>query len=605
MKPPLPPLSELLPRDLLSRLQADCATLIGGTTVTFRADGSSLTDLFTVSPYCRQVVSSAAGQTLCVQSRRDLALEAIQTGQSQQATCHAGVCMIAVPMMMAGEAVAATVASLSPNPENRDAVFDIARIIQVDPRTLLATTQRAAPLPPDRIKSAIRLLEDLHRLYCIHLSVAMEREQIRHQVTQSARNTKVLYNASRAITSTMSLDQTVRLLVEQMAHATGLDRCLIALREDVENSLKPGGAYGLTPQESQRFHEARTLDLGIRPEWWDRLRQGRVVRLPLGWLNQTPIKEIFPVSSDRRGLLAPVVSGGTLRAVAYLDGARDADSLTQQETDLLLTIAGQAGIAIAHIYKFEQEQRVARILQESLQTTLPLQIGSLSIGSLYQPALAEAQVGGDFYDLFAVDDHRYAVLIGDVSGKGVRAAVHTGMIKYTTRALVVEDPTPATLVSRVNRAIARQDVLDSNFITFFYALADLRDNRLHYTNAGHEHPLLYHAHMKKAIDLPPSGPAIGLLDDFEYEQDERPFLEGDCLLLYTDGAVEARNPQGQFYELDGLKKSFLKAVDKDGPQIVTAIHQELKKFTMGVLQDDLALLALKQAAEGKGNRRGN
>jgi sigma-B regulation protein RsbU (phosphoserine phosphatase) len=123
---------------------------------------------------------------------------------------------------------------------------------------------------------------------------------------------------------------------------------------------------------------------------------------------------------------------------------------------------------------------------------------------------------------------------------------------------------------------------------------DYRENRLLYTNAGHEHPLLYHAHLKQANDVPPCGPALGLLDDFDYPQEERPFLEGDCLALYTDGAVEARNPQGKFYDLEGFRKSFLKAVDRDGPQIVTALYQDLKKFTMGVLQDDLAFLALKR-----------
>lgn len=595
MKQPLPPLSELLPRDLLSRLQADCATLIGGSTVTFRADGSSLTDLFTVSAYCRQIASTHTGQSLCVQSRRDLALEAVETGQTQQAVCHGGVSMIAVPLMLAGEAVAATVTSLSPNPQNRDAVFDTARTIQIDPRLLLSTTQRAAPLSEERIRSAVRLLEDLHRLYGLHVAAGIEAGNIRQQVSQTARNTKALYNASRAISSTLSLDQTVKLLVEQMAITTGLDRCLIALREDVENTLKPGGAYGLTTHESQRFNEAQMLDFGIRAEWWDRLRQGRIVRLPLGWLNKTPMKEVLSFPADRRGLLAPVVSGGALRAVAYLDGTKDADSLSQQETDLLMAIAGQAGIAITNIYQFEQEQRVARVLQENLQTHIPEEMGGLSVGSLYQPALAEAQVGGDFCDLFPLDDHRYAILIGDVSGKGVTAAVHTGMVKYTVRALVVDDPTPSTLVSRVNTAIARQNVLENNFITFFYAVVDTRENRILYTNAGHEHPLLYHSHIKRSLDLAPCGPAIGLLDEFDYPHEERSFSEGDCLLLYTDGAVEARNPKGSFFELDGLRKTFLKVVDKEeGPQIISSLYNELRKFTLGVLQDDLAFLAVKR-----------
>lgn len=594
MKHPLPPISELLPRDLLSRLQADCATLIGGTTVTFRADGGSLTDLFTVSQYCRQVASTPTGQSLCVQSRRDLALEAIETGQTQQALCHAGVCMIAVPLMLAGEAVAATVISLSPNPEDRDAVFETARSIQIEPRVLLGATQRAAPLSPDRVKSAVRLVEDLHRLYSLHVTAGTETEQIRRQMSQAVKNTKALYNASRAISSTLSLEQTVRLLVEQMALTTGMDRCLIALREDVENTLRPGGAFGLAAMESQRFYETPTLDFRIRPEWWDRLRQGRIVRLPLGWMNNTPLKEILTFSPDRRGLLAPIVSGGTLRAVAYLDGAKDVDSLADQEADMLLAISGQAGIAISNIYKFEQEQRVARVLQESLLTHPPSEVGPVSVGSLYQPALAEAQVGGDFFDLFPIDDHRFAVLIGDVSGKGVAAAVHTGMMKYTVRGLVVDDPTPSSLVSRVNRSVGMQDVLENNFITFFYAVVDYRENRILYTNAGHEHPLLYHSHMKEAIDLAPCGPAIGLLAEFDYPHEERPFLEGDCLLLYTDGAVEARNPQGEFYELEGLKKAFFRTVEKEGPQIVSSLYSELRKFTMGVLQDDLAMIALKR-----------
>ena len=594
MKTLHPPITDLLPRELLGRLQADCATLLGATTVTFRADGGTLTDLFTVSPYCRQVASTPSGQSYCVQSRRDLAMEATQTAKPQQALCHAGVPMVAIPLLLAGEAVAATVVSLQPSPQNPDAAFETARSIGIEPRTLIATARNAAPLPPERLKAAVRLVEDLHRLYGLQLAAALQTDQVKRQMEQSARRMKALYNATCAISSTLTLDQTVRILVEQMALTAGLDRCIIALRDLNGNNLRPAGAYGLAPKEYERFHATEMLDLGIRPEWWDRLKQGRIVMLPLGWMRKVPAGDLLTAREDRRAILAPVSSGGTLWAVAYLDGARDADALAQQEVDVVLAIAGQAGIAIAHISRYEQEQRVARTLQESLLSPLPSQIGDYTLGSLYLPALAEAQVGGDFYDLVQVDEDHFALLIGDVSGKGVEAAVHTGMMKYMARALIIEDPMPTTLVSRLNNAIVAQDVLDSNFITFFYALVNRRENRILYTNAGHEPPLLYHAYLNESRELPPTGPAIGLLGDFPYPQEERPFAEGDSLVTYTDGAVEARNPEGDFYGMDGLRKLLSRSVALDGPGIVDALHNDLRKFTGGGLQDDLALIALKR-----------
>jgi serine phosphatase RsbU (regulator of sigma subunit)/ligand-binding sensor protein len=560
----------------------------------FRADGSAFTDLLTVSPYCRTIASDSAGQSLCVQSRRDLAMEAMQTGQTQEALCHAGVRMVAVPLMLVGEAVAASVVSLHPAPDNRDSVFVTARHLDMEPGALLDAAGKMPPLSPSRVKAAVRLLEDLHRLYALQLAAVLEAHQVKRQVSESGQRIKALYNTTRAISSTLSLDQTGRILVEQMAITAGLDRCLLALRDPLRNRLKPASAFGLNAAENQRFLASEFFDLGIRPEWWDRLEQGRVVLLPLDWVRQTPAHSIFHAPEDRRTMLVPVVSGGTLWAVAYMDGARDADALTQQETDLVLAIAGQAGIAIANISQYQQEQRVARTLQESLLSPMPSVAGDYSIENLYVPALAEAQVGGDFFDLVRLDDRYFAFFLGDVSGKGIEAAVHTGMMKYMARGLVVDDPSPATLVTRLNRAVMAQNVLDSSFITFFYALVDDREHCFQYVNAGHEPPLLYHAHHDESQTLAPNGPAIGLLEVFDYPQEERRMSEGDSLLVYTDGAVEARNKSGEFYGLEGLKKSFELASRQRGHDIVPGLHDELLRFTGGGLQDDLALLVIRR-----------
>ncbi len=594
MKPPRP-LPDALPRELLTRLQADCAALLGGSTITFKADGSALTDLFAVSPYCRQVASTVKGHSLCVQSRRDLALEAMQTGRPQQALCHAGVCMVAMPLMVHGEALAASVVSLHPGPERRDAIFETARDLGEDARALLTAAQRTPPLPQDRVKIAVRLLEGLHRLYGLQVTAALEAEQVRRQMAESARRAKALYNATRAISSTMSTEQTVRLLAEQMTITATMDRCVIAIRAHNDHDLTPGGDFGLTPAEHQNLQAAGAFDLNVRAEWWNKMAEGKPVRLPVGWLESTPLGQLIAPRRGTRALLVPVCSGGVMWAAAYMDGARDADQITQQEVDTVLAIAGQAGIALANITRLEQEKRVTQTLQDSLLLPVPKALGPFSIGSLYIPALAEAQVGGDFFDLIPMDENRFAFLIGDVSGKGVAAAVHTGMMRYAVRGLVYDDPNPSTLVTRLNRSITAQGLLDSNFITFCYALVDGRDGRLTYANAGHEPPLLYHAHLKDGIELRPTGPAIGLLDTFEYPQEERIISEGDSLLLYTDGAVEARNPSGDFFGGDALMKKFLYLAERhDGPSLVEALHTELRKFTHGAMQDDLALLCLKR-----------
>src|SRR5205807_8336647 len=152
-------------------------------------------------------------------------------------------------------------------------------------------------------------------------------------------------------------------------------------------------------------------------------------------------------------------------------------------------IASQAAVAIENARTLEEERTVAHTLQESLLPPANPLIGGYDVKSYYAPASDVMQVGGDYYDFIDLGDGRCGVVLGDVCGKGVTAAVYTAMAKYMLRAYALEDPTPAAVLTRLNRALFSQMSEECMFITLVYGVLDTRPGQFSYVHGAHPHPL--------------------------------------------------------------------------------------------------------------------
>jgi predicted ester cyclase len=225
--------------------------------------------------------------------------------------------------------------------------------------------------------------------------------------------------------------------------------------------------------------------------------------------------------------------------------------------------------------RVEQELLVARRIQ---QASLPKEVPTLEgwqITPYYQPA---REVGGDFYDFHFLSEGRLGLVVGDATGKGVPAALvmstTCGMLQLAAQAL--DSSSPGEVLERVNETLFSR-IPPNMFVTCFYAILERKSGTLSYANAGHDLPYLWHA--GAAQELRARGMPLGLMPGMHYEQKEIVLQKGDSALLYTDGLVEAHDPQRQMFGFPRL-------------QVLVSEHAEEERSLQETLLEELYSLYL-------------
>ncbi|WP_432240467.1 SpoIIE family protein phosphatase [Herbaspirillum robiniae] len=227
-----------------------------------------------------------------------------------------------------------------------------------------------------------------------------------------------------------------------------------------------------------------------------------------------------------------------------------------QELDRLVAELREALRTKTQFIALQQELEIARKMQLSI---LPREFNSHPLLELHATMLPAKEVGGDFYDFFDLDQHRVALVVADVSGKGVPAAFFMAISRTLLRAVAPFSESASSCIARVNDLLAA-DNEEMMFVTLFYAILDTRDGSLSYTNAGHNPPYLLRA--AGGVEALPStrGIALAVAEDMAFREGAVTLQPGDSLFLFTDGITEAADPDGQLYGeqrlagcLDGLR----------------------------------------------------
>ena len=303
---------------------------------------------------------------------------------------------------------------------------------------------------------------------------------------------------------------------------------------------------------------------------------------------------IEPPSGSRMG--APIQAHQNHYGVIYVESSSRV--FRQEDVDLLTSVAAQAGLAIHATrmqhqvllkQRLERDLRVARQIQRSLLPAKPPDVVGLEFAVHYEPAY---EIGGDFYDFIWHDKSHLAIVIGDVAGKAISAALYMARLTSELRSRAGIARTPARLLRRVNQEMLQLGD-EGMFATLTYAIYDLNSRTLVFTNAGHVVPLLrregrvYPLHAERAHVAP-----IGVMPQMEVGEARVQLHSGDLLVLTTDGIHEARDAQGNEYGIKRLSRRIRSA--RGGPDdVVKAILQDVDSHVASGSQgDDITIVAM-------------
>ena len=253
-------------------------------------------------------------------------------------------------------------------------------------------------------------------------------------------------------------------------------------------------------------------------------------------------------------LVVPMISQGELVGLLNLGPRLSEQGYSSDDRGLLSRLATQVApvVRVAQLVReqrarsrererIEQELRVARLIQ---QTLLPKELPALpgwQLDAYYQPA---REVGGDFYDFLTFDDGRLGIVIGDVTDKGVPAALVMATTRSILRSAAQVTVSPGKVLEQTNDLLY-PDIPPRMFVTCLYAILDPHSGRLWYANAGHDLP--YRRHDNTVSELRATGMPLGLMPGMSYEEKEATLMPGDRVLFYSDGIVEAHNPEREMF----------------------------------------------------------
>lgn len=301
-------------------------------------------------------------------------------------------------------------------------------------------------------------------------------------------------------------------------------------------------------------------------------------------------------------LLLPLPGRNRLMGIMTLGPKRSEAAWSRTDLQVLQTVARQTGLALevselAHSLAAEAAQRervnreieIAREVQERL---FPQEMPSLpgaSVAGHCRPALG---VGGDYYDVILLEDGRLGLAVGDVSGKGISAALLMASLRASLRGVALDNPRDfANLMHKVNRLVYEASA-SNRYATFFFAAYDPKTRRLDCVNAGHNPPVLLRG--DKVIRLEADGPVVGLLPFAPYTEQSLTLEPGDLLILYTDGISEAMTHDDEEWGEERMIACATKAKDKPADEVLKCLFRDADAFTAGAPQhDDMTLLVLR------------
>jgi phosphoserine phosphatase RsbU/P len=410
----------------------------------------------------------------------------------------------------------------------------------------------------------------------------------------------LLLEITRAISGTLDLDEVLNLLIEALRTAIPYDAAgVFILKEAIPGRPRTIGSHVIAGMALHGFP--------TRPRDDDpMLRSGLGI---IGHVIQTgeqlrvPDVRLDPRYVDGRpGTLSevavPVVAGG--RIIGALNLERDAvNAYSEADVELLQLISNAAALSIEKAMlhgrlvvreRIESQLEIAREVQRSLLPDSPPRVSGFEIAAI---ALPNFEVGGDYYDYIPLPGNQLGIVMADVSGKGVPAALTMASFRAALRTQLRHDPDISSGLGAVN-AFLVESIGDADFVTAFCATLNLESGALSYANCGHNPPLLLREDGGRE-ELAGNGLVLGFTDGVTFDSHQAQMAPGDILVLYTDGVVENADPAGVEFESQGLELAVRNSWEMSAAGIVDAVIEATQSHSRtSAYEDDFTLMVVRR-----------
>ena len=400
---------------------------------------------------------------------------------------------------------------------------------------------------------------------------------------------RALIRAGRELAGNMPLMELFKLIMNLSVEAVGATRGVLMTLEGKELVVQAALGEGFRISNTVR-------DRVIKEKTSLLVRDAR--------LDEAFADRMSIVQQQIRSMLAvPLQTDDRVIGLIYLDSPHFIKEFTKDDLSLLTVMATVAAIRIEHTRLAEVEQ-AERIHAKQLEQAAEIQRGLLPVQAPHVAGVDLAgynaachTVGGDYYDFLPYPDGRVGLLVGDVAGKGMPAALLMSSLQARVQVLF-DDPTNlAALVTRLNRIIS-SNCPSNRFITFFIGVLEPKTGELTYVNAGHNPPLVAHAD-GSVEKLEGTGLILGILPMATYQQGVCHLDPGDAVLLFSDGVTEAVRPTAdeEFGE-ERLAEVLAGLRSQNADSIITSINQKVEDFTGGAPPaDDITLVVAKRLVD--------
>lgn len=411
-----------------------------------------------------------------------------------------------------------------------------------------------------------------------------------------ADNLQLLHRIARLVNSSLDPQVVLGIAVEQLTRVFGVDHCAIAVYD------RPGWSGQVVAEYPPIGARGRRIAFENVDDFADDLQDfGQPIWItdPLHDPRMRPARDLLRKFAIRSMLVAPLMSRGKAIGAISLNNLSAERVFTIEDGDLVRTIAAQVAGALENarlfqlsVTRVEQEMEIAHRMQAHL---FPRELPEIANARLAARCVPARETGGDFYDVLSLGDGRFGIMVGDVSGKSLPAAMTMAVARSTVRSEAFNHALPEEVVDESNQLLIH-DVLPDTFVALCYAVYHAGARILDLALAGQLTPLL--RRRDGSVDFVPAGGSypLGIVQDASYSAARVRLEPGDSVLLYTDGLVEAFSPERELWGFDRLRQTFAELGGRAAPEVVGALYAAVEAWQDGAERHDDITAVVLQAA---------